>query len=153
MHQLIICIFAHNVIPKKRGRNDVRQSDVYFLDKMINGQGNDFNMIALPSIIICYMRTVARSRALLWFSSTAHRIFEYYGVNRAGKAPVLVRTADIIMVYILHKIQIDEGVLAQIPGEQQARQQEEQEEGQQANAKASSFQARPSISTRANPFT
>lgn len=64
---------------------------------------------------------------------------------------MIARSTDIITLYILHKFQIDEEVLAQIPRKQRERKQEEQEEEQQATQEKSSFQAGPSTSIQAGP--
>lgn len=58
--RLVTYLFAHNVIPKKSSLNEVRKSDLYFLDKMIHDRTSPFAKIPLPNIVICRMRTAAR---------------------------------------------------------------------------------------------
>ena len=60
-YHLIIYLFAFNVVPKRSGKREVRNSDLYFLDKMMNGIGRQLTGIPLSSIIICYMRTTGSS--------------------------------------------------------------------------------------------
>ena len=62
-YHLIFYFFAHNVLPKKSGKRQLLNSDIYFLDKMMHGVGRQLTGIPLASIIISYMRTTARMRA------------------------------------------------------------------------------------------
>lgn len=59
-HRAILYTLAHNVIPKKSGQGELRNSDLYFLDRMFHGQDSPFAQIPLPNIIISHIRTTAR---------------------------------------------------------------------------------------------
>ncbi|XP_071904082.1 uncharacterized protein [Coffea arabica] len=62
-YHLIFYLFAFNVVPKRSGKRELRNSDLYFLDKMMHGVGQQLTGIPLASIIIIYMRTTACMRA------------------------------------------------------------------------------------------
>ena len=62
-YHIIFYLFAVNVVPKRSGNRELRNGDLYFLDKMIHGIGRQLTGIPLTSIIISYMRTTARMRA------------------------------------------------------------------------------------------
>lgn len=58
LYCVLYYIIANNVIPKKGERNELKRSDLYFLDVMFT---EDAQGIPFSRIIISYMRRVAHS--------------------------------------------------------------------------------------------
>lgn len=120
-HHLLLYLFAHNIIPKKSGMNELRNSDLYFLDAMINGRGLEFNSLSLPSIIISYMRTVARSKAhskagktCFGFPRLLTLLFESEGVNTERERRVQLEATNVVSITVLRQIRMPAAVIAEI---------------------------------------
>lgn len=57
--QLLVYLLGANVIPRKGSSNELRNTDIYFLDKMLHGlQG--IEGIPLGSVILRHMRSIAK---------------------------------------------------------------------------------------------
>lgn len=52
LQHMLLYLFGTNVIPKKSGKNEVRHSDLFFLDILFHGSKEMRQCIPLPSIII-----------------------------------------------------------------------------------------------------
>lgn len=84
-YHLISYVFPHNLKPKKGSNNELRHSDLFFLDEMVY-QDMPYTS-PLPSIIISYMRTVGRSKArdtCFGFPWLLMMVFETVGVHLRG---------------------------------------------------------------------
>lgn len=58
LYHVLFYLFDNNAIPKKSRRNELRKSDLYFLDVMFIEDARAC-CIPLPNMIISYMRIVA----------------------------------------------------------------------------------------------
>ncbi|XP_027178132.1 uncharacterized protein LOC113777297 [Coffea eugenioides] len=108
-YHLIFYLFAFNVVPKKSGKREIRNSDLYFLDKMIHGLGRQLTGIPLPSIIISYMRTTARMRAgetCFGFPRLLSLVFEKLKVPRGTERAVVTRSVEEVNASILNALGI-----------------------------------------------
>ncbi|KAL6576447.1 hypothetical protein OROHE_000228 [Orobanche hederae] len=59
-HRLVLYFLGTNILPRASGTNEVRTSDIYFLDKMVNGLGI-IPGINYGSVIINHMRDFLRN--------------------------------------------------------------------------------------------
>lgn len=57
---VILFIFAHNVHPKRSGKNEIRNSNLYFLDEMMYENTEILGPSPFCTIVINYMWTLAR---------------------------------------------------------------------------------------------
>lgn len=107
--RLITYLFAHNVIPKKSSLNEVRKSDLYFLDKMFHDRTSSFANIPLPNIIICYMRTAARHATTAYrfgFPRLLSFLFERMEVNLDGVEQRPVKSTYELNYFVLNDLSI-----------------------------------------------
>lgn len=84
---------------------------------MIHGQGCDHHRIPLHSIIISYMRIVARTKTTktyFGFLRLLIRIFESLGVNIDGEEPIHVPHTNIIMATLLKQIKMADEVITDV---------------------------------------
>lgn len=108
-HRLILYIFAHNIIPKRSSKNEVRKSDLYFLDKMFHGPGPDLIGIPLPSVLISHMRTTARHQNTDYcfgFPRFLTLLFEKKKVNLSGEERVPLKAFDEVTISTLSTLSI-----------------------------------------------
>lgn len=108
-HRLILYIFAHNIIPKRSSKNEVRNGDLYFLDKMFHGPGPELAGIPLPSVLISHMRTTARHQNTDYcfgFPRLLTHLFEKKKVNLSGEAQVPLKAFDEITISTLSTLSI-----------------------------------------------
>lgn len=87
----LICYFiSNNIIPRKSGNNELRNMDIYIIDKMLNGLG-DVSALPAASIILAHMRYFAHLVSLKSiknhapFSITISRILTACGVDFTGE--------------------------------------------------------------------
>ncbi|XP_071933319.1 uncharacterized protein [Coffea arabica] len=108
-YHLLFYLFAFNMVPKRSGKRELRNSDLYFLDKMMHGIGNHMTGIPLPSIIISYMRTTARMGAghtCFGFPRLLSLIFEKLKVPIGTERAVVTRSAEEVNASILKALGI-----------------------------------------------
>ena len=108
-YHLIFYLFAHNVVPKKSGKRELRNSDLYFLDKMIHGVGAQLTGIPLPSVIISYMRTTARMRpgdSCFGFPRLLSLLFEKLQVNVSTDKALTTKSIDEVTITLLRSLAI-----------------------------------------------
>ncbi|XP_071928410.1 uncharacterized protein [Coffea arabica] len=105
----IFYLFTFNVVPKRSGKKEVRNNDLYFLDKMMNGIGRQLTGIPLGSIIISYMRTTAHMRAgetYFGFPRLLSLLFEKLEVPLGAERAIVTKAADEVNVSLLKSLGI-----------------------------------------------
>lgn len=87
----LICYFiSSNIIPRKSGNNELRNMDIYIIDKMLNGL-RDVSALPAASIILAHMRYFAHLVSLKStkhhapFAITISRILTACGVDFTGE--------------------------------------------------------------------
>ena len=97
------------MVPKRSGKRKVRNSDLYFLDKMMHGIGQLLSGIPLTSIIISYMRTTARMRAgetCFGFPRLLSLLFEKLKVPLGTERAIVTKSSEEVSVLILKSLDI-----------------------------------------------
>lgn len=89
-YHIVMFIFAHNVLPKKSGKNKYRNSDLYFLDEVVHRKQECKTLDDRPLCydIISYIHNVAKPRLgemCFGFPRILSLIFKAYGVQLEGQ--------------------------------------------------------------------
>lgn len=106
---MAVFIFAHNVSPKRSGKNECRHSDLYFSDEMMHCM-EVYEMLdnsPLCYYIISYMSIVAKLKVRetrTGFLRLSSQIFESYGVRLEGQWRVRIDHNDMINTIALRNI-------------------------------------------------
>ena len=96
--RLLVYLMGFNVMPRASGLNEMRGSDIYLLDKMLNPRDPP-TKISLLSIIIQQMRDVCRNQLSsknLVFPLVLTRVFRAHGVSFDNEERVLSGMSDVI---------------------------------------------------------
>ncbi|KAL6528029.1 hypothetical protein OROHE_014979 [Orobanche hederae] len=107
--RLVLYLFGTNILPQASGTNEVRTSDLYFLDKMIHGL-NNLPGINYGSVIINHMQDFLRNKSLRHAFPYPHLlslILEKLEVDTTTATRTPIKGSDILHRATCRKMGID----------------------------------------------
>ncbi|KAL6528972.1 hypothetical protein OROMI_028858 [Orobanche minor] len=109
VQRLILYLLGTNILPRASGKNEVRTSDLYFLDKMIHGL-DGITGINYGSVILNHMQDFLRNKSpkhAIPYPRLISLIIERLGIDTSTITRTPIRKSDILRQATCGKMGID----------------------------------------------